>query len=130
MDGTVLILDDDTAVLELTALYLNSRGFRTLTCHTAASALERLREAGNKVDTLIADVSLPDCSGVEIACQLKAQAPQLKILFVSGYSREELSRSDAALLHQLPPGSVHFLRKPFSAQELVTALVELLTPDR
>src|SRR5271166_2080426 len=72
MNGTVLILDDDAGVLELTDLHLRSRGFPTLTCHSAASALKKLRDAGGDVEMLIADVNLPESSGVEVAFQLRA----------------------------------------------------------
>jgi CheY-like chemotaxis protein len=125
MSGTVLILDDDAAVLELTSLYLNSRGFSTLACHSAASALEKLREAAGEIEMLVADVTLPDGSGIEIASQLKDLVPELKILFVSGYSVLDLKPTDSALFHRLPPNSVSFLRKPYSGQDLVDKLTEL-----
>jgi PAS domain S-box-containing protein len=125
MNGTVLILDDDAGVLELTALYLRTRGFSTLTCSSAQSAVAKLQEAGGTIGILIADVTLPDSSGVEVAVQLKKLTPELKILFVSGYSFEELSGPDSALYHLLPPSSVRFLRKPFSAQDLISRLLEL-----
>lgn len=125
MSGTVLILDDNTGVLELTALYLKSRGFATFMCASAASALEKFREADGVVEILIADVSLPDGSGVETAVQLKALAPALKILLVSGYSLDDLSATDDSLYHRLPVNDVRFLRKPYSAQDLIASLLEL-----
>ncbi len=128
MNGTVLILDDEEGVLELTSLYLKTRAFPTLTSNSAASAMEKLREAGGAVEILIADVMLPDSSGVEIALQLRAMSPGLKILFVSGYSFDELSGSDSALYQQLPAAAVRFLRKPYSAQDLIARILELATP--
>jgi two-component system cell cycle sensor histidine kinase/response regulator CckA len=125
MNGPVLILDDDAGVLELTSLYLKARGFSTLTCHSAASALERFQGIGGDLEVLVADVTLSDGSGVEVAVQLEALAPGLKILFVSGYAIEDLSGRDAALYHRLPAASVRFLRKPYSGHELVSKLVEL-----
>lgn len=125
MNATVLILDDDAGVLELTALYLKSRGFSTVSCDSAACAFEKVREAGGRIGVLIADVTLPDSSGVEAALELKRIAPDLKILFVSGYSFEELSGPDSALYHLLPPSSVRFLRKPYSAQDLIARIMEL-----
>jgi PAS domain S-box-containing protein len=126
MDGTVLILDDDAGVLELTALYLKARGFSTLTCDSAQSAMEKFRDAGGAIGILIADVTLPgSSSGVEVAVKLWNLAPKLKILFVSGYSFEDLSGPDSALYHLLSPSCVRFLRKPYSAQDLVARLLEL-----
>jgi DNA-binding response OmpR family regulator len=63
---TVLILDDEESVLELTALYLKDKGYSTLSCTSAESALERFHSTNGELDLLIADVSLPDCSGVEV----------------------------------------------------------------
>ena len=125
MDGTVLILDDDAGVLELTSLYLKSRGFSTLACASAASALEKFEEAGGNVRILIADVTLSDGSGVETALRLKSLAPALRILFASGYSFEEWTNRDVALFNRLPAGSVGVLRKPYSARDLVAKVVEL-----
>ena len=125
MNGAVMVLDDDAGVLELTTLYLRARGFTTVTCASARSAVEQMREAGSDIDILVADVTLPDGSGVEVAVKLKALAPQLKILFVSGYALDELSSPDSALYHLLPPDSVRFLRKPYSARDLIASVLEL-----
>ncbi len=125
MNGSVLILDNDTGVLELTALYLKSRGISILTCTSGASALEMFREADGDIEVLLTDVSLADSSGVVIAAQLLALSPALRILFVSGYSFEELSGHDSALYHRFPAGSVRFLRKPYTAQDLIAKMLEL-----
>jgi DNA-binding response OmpR family regulator len=75
MHGTVLILDDDAGVLDLTALYLKSKGFSTLACTSAASASQKFEEASGNVAILVADVTLSDSSGVETALRLKALQP-------------------------------------------------------
>jgi PAS domain S-box-containing protein len=118
----VLILDDDAAVVEMTALYLRTRGFDTLTCASAAAALEKFHGTGGDVDALIADVTLSN-GRVAMASNLNALTPVLKILFVSGHSWTE---TDAALFNRLPVGPVRFLRKPYSVQDLVAQLGELL----
>lgn len=131
MTHTVLILDDEESVLELTALYLRDSGYTTLSCMTAESALERGRQLNGSLDLLIADVTLGDSSGVEIGVRLKQVAPRLKFLFMSGYSHEDWSAENAALIQQLPSESVRILRKPFSARELRGKAVELIgTPPR
>jgi CheY-like chemotaxis protein len=89
-----------------------------------------MREAGCagsavQIDVLIADVTLADGSGVDVAVRLKELAPQLKILFVSGYALDELSDPDSALYRLLPRDSVRFLRKPYCARELIAGILEL-----
>ncbi len=125
MNSTVLILDDDPAVLELTATYLNNNGFDTLTSTSAASALEKFNEAAGRVRILIADLTLPDRSGVEVAVELKSRAPSLKTLFISGYAPEDWCHDDMALFKGFPADSARFLRKPYSGHELIARLVEL-----
>jgi two-component system cell cycle sensor histidine kinase/response regulator CckA len=122
---SVLILDDDPGVLELASIYLSKKGYSTLACASPASALEKFREAGGSIDVLVADVTLAGASGIETACQLKAVAPQLKILFVSGYALDELGDSDLALIHLLPADSVRYLRKPYSSKDLLEQIAGL-----
>jgi len=123
---TVLILDDEESVLELTSLYLRETGYNTFSCASAEAAIERFHQIGGSVDLLIADVTLRNGSGVEVGHQLKALAPDLKILFMSGYSPEEWTGRDAAFFQQLPGNSVRILRKPFPARELLARTVELI----
>jgi PAS domain S-box-containing protein len=128
MTGKVLILDDDAAILELTALYLNKHGFVTLTSLSAASAVKRFDEVAGDIDILIADLTLPGSSGVEVAAQLQSSSPALKTLFVSGYAVEDWFPKDSSLLERFPADSFRFLRKPYSGNELITKLVELIGP--
>jgi two-component system cell cycle sensor histidine kinase/response regulator CckA len=124
--GPVLILDDNAGVLELTSLFLRQSGFTPVTCSSAESAFEALRATGGYAAVLVADVSLAHDSGAGIAVQLRALAPGLKVLFVSGYSFEDWLRTDLALLQRLPSNAIRFLRQPFTAKELVDQLDELL----
>jgi protein-histidine pros-kinase len=128
---TVLILDDEDSVLELTTLYLRDSGYRTFSCNTTESALARFQQIANPPDLLIADVTLPSGSGVDLGLRLKEQAPQLKLLFMSGYSAEEWAADDIALIQNLPSDSIRILRKPFSARDLLARARELIgTPPK
>lgn len=126
MNGTVLVVDDDAAVLDLTALFLTKNGFTVYTAASAASALEKSSELDGRIDLLIADLELPDGSGIEVARQIKAVAPRAKTLFVSGYPIEDRGNVDAALVSQLGNGSVEFLSKPYSGPELMACVTRLL----
>lgn len=131
MSHTVLILDDEESVLELTALYLRDSGYTTWSCTSAESALDRVKRNDGALDLLIADVTLPDVSGVQVGLQLRQMAPRLKFLFMSGYSPEDWSPENATLVEQLPQDSVRILRKPFSARQLRSSARELIgTPAK
>jgi PAS domain S-box-containing protein len=123
---TILILDDEETVLELTALYLKERGYSTFSCTSAEAAVERFHRSSGALDLLVTDVTLPDCSGVQLGQELKQLAPGLKLLFMSGYASENWSTRDAAVVKEFPPDSVRILRKPFSARELLNAVGELI----
>jgi PAS domain S-box-containing protein len=117
---TVLILDDEESVLELTALYLRESGYATLSCNSESSALERCRSVNGAVDLLIADVTLAEGSGVEAGLHLREQLPGLKLLFMSGYAVEDWKPRDTELAGRVPPDSIRILRKPFSARDLLS----------
>jgi len=123
---TILILDDEKSVLDLTARYLDDNVYTTMFGSSAESAMERFREAVGALDLLIADVTLAGNSGVEIALRLQALAPNLKVVLMSGFFVNEWNPSDLALVKRLPPESVRILLKPFSARELLSATGELL----
>src|ERR1051326_5009334 len=128
---TVLILDDEESVLELTALCVRDRGYSTTACTSAQSALERFKQMEGALDLLIADVTLPDGSGIEVGARLQELTPKLKLLFMSGYSQDEWTQSDRDFVKNLLPGSFRTLRKPFSARELLANARELIgTPAK
>jgi DNA-binding NtrC family response regulator len=129
-NGPVLIFNDDVSALELTALSLRNSGFSTLTCTSVASALERLQSVGGDVETLITDVTLSDGSGIEIAFNLNARTPGMSVLFVSEHSLEDWTETAVVLFKRLPADSVRFLRKPYSARDLVMKLIELSRDPR
>ena len=126
MSQTVLILDDEESVLELTALYLRDSGYTTLSCTSPDAAMDSFHETNGQVDLLIADVTLRDASGVEAAIHLQQLAPGLRLLFMSGYSADDWKARDAAFIERLSPDSVRILRKPFSARELLARTAELI----
>jgi PAS domain S-box-containing protein len=123
---TVLILDDEESVLELTALYLRESGYATLFCNSEASALEHCRNVNGAVDLLIADVTLPDGTGVEAGLHLREQLPRLKLLFMSGYSVDEWNSRDTELAGRVTADSIRILRKPFSARDLLNTTSTLI----
>src|SRR5947209_4274656 len=124
--ATVLILDDEQCLLRMLAIYLESSGHATLQCASPESACEQFGQMNGAVDLVVADVTLGDSSGVEVGLELKTKAPDLKLLFISGYPHNAWSIRDSALLLKLPPDSVRVLQKPFSALDLLIKVDELI----
>jgi two-component system cell cycle sensor histidine kinase/response regulator CckA len=113
---TIVLVEDESLVLEVNARALTALGYTVLACRSGAEALERASAQSGHIDILVADVVMPRMSGPALARALGAIRPGVKILFVSGYSL------DLASGH---PGAA-FLGKPFTPSELAARVREVL----
>ena len=122
---TVLIVEDDNTVRRLTEQILREAGYKVLSASGGTEALEIFRTHGSVIDLLLTDVVMPQMSGKDLARSLAPQHPNLRILYMSGYT-------DNAIVHHgvLDPG-ISFINKPFSGNDLVRRVGDLLTrqPD-
>jgi len=122
---TVLVVEDDEAVLETSAGFLNELGYAVLTARDAVTALDLLRKHA-EIGVLFTDVVLGgDLNGRELAEQACHERPTLRVLFTTGYTAN-------AIIHGgiLDPG-VHLVPKPFTAAMLGAALHDLIdSPER
>ncbi len=107
---TVLVVDDEPAVLQVTKAALVASGYRVVMANSGAEGLEQLKQHG-EVKLLLTDVMMPRMGGVELARQALALRPALKVVFMSGYSA-----SDA--LQGMAIAGSDFLAKPFAVSEL------------
>jgi signal transduction histidine kinase len=115
---TVLVIDDEPAVRELAVRILSGYGYRVLEASEPTSVLGMLRR--HKVDLLITDVVLPRSSGRELAERAAEVDPDLRVLFMSGYTE------DVVLQRRLLAQDVALLRKPFTAEKLARRAREAL----
>jgi CheY-like chemotaxis protein len=121
---TVLVVDDEPSVRQLVCRLLQIRGYRVLEAANGADALLVWQETGGKIDLLLTDVVMPrQMSGRALAERLKAERPDLRVLYTSGYNME---LGDEA--GQLPPGT-HFVQKPYRIEELLQAVRAALADD-
>ena len=114
---TILIVEDEDMVRDIMREVLSSYGFNVLAADSGEKALEW---EGEGVDLLITDVIMPGISGTELADQLLKRSPEVKVLFVSGYTGDEIAQ------HGILNESVLFLQKPFSPQTLVEMVHQIL----
>jgi two-component system cell cycle sensor histidine kinase/response regulator CckA len=117
---SVLIVEDDNAVRQLTASFLNKFGYRVYASENAMHALEVCSSKKNHIDLAIIDVIMPDMSGKILSEKLLTLCPEMKILFISGYT-------DAEIVHYgvLNTG-IEFLQKPFDADKLGDKIRKIL----
>jgi PAS domain S-box-containing protein len=121
---TVLVVEDEPALRGLICEVLRRRGYAVLAAGTGVQALERAAAHPQPIDVLVTDMVMPEgMNGGELAERLRAKAPQLRVIYTSGYSAEILAG-------QLPkhPGC-RFLPKPYPASTLTAAIREVLNEE-
>ena len=117
---TVLVVEDEPAVLTLSRRALEAQGYVVLAASDAAAALRVVERHGGTIHMLVTDVVMPGLSGRELADRLVAQRPGIRVLYMSGYP------GDAVVQHGgLPQGSA-FLQKPFSPDTLARKVRDVL----
>ncbi len=116
---SILVVDDERAVANVTAMLLESAGYRVTRCYAPGDALAAI-SSGAEVDLVITDQTMPGMTGDALATRLHALRPPLPIIIATGYSRT-LVDADLATM-----GVRHLLEKPFSEEELLAAVSSAL----
>ena len=116
----VLVLEDDDAVLNLTRIFLEKTGYTVLTANMPTKALDLAIAHEGNIDLLITDVVMPEMSGPDFAEQLKTHYPDIKTLFMSGYTDNVIAH------HGILDKGVSFIQKPFSQKDLASKVREVL----
>jgi signal transduction histidine kinase/CheY-like chemotaxis protein len=117
---TILLVEDEASVREITALLLVSLGYQVKEASSGQEALHLAQGNREKIDLLMTDVLMPGMSGNEVAEVLRASDAGLKVLFLSGHSGDTLAR------HGVVHTEVAFLQKPFTLDALSRKLREVL----
>jgi CheY-like chemotaxis protein len=115
--ATILLVDDDPDVREVTAILLNDLGYAVIEAENGQAVLAQL-ESGTTADLLMVDFAMPGMSGLEVATEARARCPALKVLFVTGYA-------DAPRVSNLLLGEA-VIKKPYSTTNLQTAINQAL----
>jgi len=117
---TILVVDDEADLLQLSKQFLNHLGYHTFTANNSAEALKLLARHSN-IDLLFSDVVMPgDANGYALAEQAVKLRPGLKILLTSGYSAGTVAAKDQASFAK------HFLRKPYRQDDLAQCIRDVL----
>jgi CheY-like chemotaxis protein len=116
---TILVVDDDAQVREVTGRYLADVGLDSLAVGSAGEALTLLAD-GRAPDLLVLDIKLPDLSGPELAQRIHLRFPRVPVLFLSAWPEAEVGP------RALQPVLWRFLPKPFSQGDFIEAVRRLL----
>ncbi|MFN0181834.1 MAG: ATP-binding protein [Gemmatimonadales bacterium] len=117
---TILLAEDEEAVRSMIRKILSAAGYTVLEARHGSDALLVSREFLGPIDLLLTDVVMPEMNGLKLARSLAADRPDTAVIFMSGYTRDEVDRKGLS-----EPG-VTFIPKPFTANELATLIRSVL----
>ena len=113
------MVDDEPAVRKVMRALLEQAGHHVLLAADGSEAIEIYDRDTERIDAVLTDLSMPGMDGMQIARKLRERNPRLPILLASGFSDDRLVNADVI-------GPVHFIPKPFAADQLLALLHELL----
>jgi CheY-like chemotaxis protein len=117
---TILLVEDEGGVRELAARSLRSRGYHVLAATDGVDALRTIDGTGVRLDLLLTDVVMPRLGGPELVATLRPRYPDLKVLFMSGYT------DDAMVRRGIRDAGAAFLQKPYTPHGLAQKVRDVL----
>jgi two-component system cell cycle sensor histidine kinase/response regulator CckA len=117
---TILVVEDDSTLREITVKLLQDGGYRVVEAKDAEDALTILAASQPEIDLLLTDVIMPDKSGAELARQAKERHPNLRSMFMSGYTGDLVGRQGVLI------EEASFLEKPFTRRSLLVKVYAAL----
>ena len=120
---TILLVEDESTLLDLSKRMLEKQGYRVLTAGTPGEAIRLAEEKAGEIQLLMTDVVMPEMNGRDLAKKMLSLYPNLKCLFTSGYT------ANVIVHHGVLDEGVYFIQKPFSIKELGTKVREALDQE-
>jgi two-component system cell cycle sensor histidine kinase/response regulator CckA len=117
---SVLLVEDEAAILRLSTVMLRKLGYKVMAANTVGEALAIADNNPGEINLLITDVIMPEMNGPDLSKRLQARFPKMKTLFMSGHTSNTISH--LGLLHK----GLYFLQKPFSIEEMATKVRQVL----
>jgi two-component system cell cycle sensor histidine kinase/response regulator CckA len=117
---TILLVEDEDQVRTLACNVLRRAGYKVLDAANAGEAVLTWEQHANEIDILVTDVVMPRMGGHSLALRLREQRPELKVLYISGYT------DDTVLHHGVELGELAFLAKPFTSASLTAKVRDVL----
>jgi len=121
---TVLLVEDEAMVRNLLGARLEQHGYRVLAAGSGEEAVEVAARHREPLHVMVTDVVMPGMGGPELATRLAALHPELRVLYISGYT------DDAVLRHGVREGVTSFLQKPFTLEALARKIRDVLDAPR
>ena len=119
-DETILLVEDEPAILGLAKTMLEKMGYRVVVAGTPGKAIRLAQEHTGEINLLLTDVIMPEMNGRDLAKNILSIYPDLKRLFMSGYTANVIAH------HGVLDEGVNFIQKPFSRDQLSAKVREVL----
>ena len=117
---TILLVEDEEMVRTLMREVLEREGYQVLSCSHAQDGIKVSKQHGGQIDLLLTDVVMPGMNGRDMASQILETLPELRVVFMSGYTEHVLIREGEADPH------FEYLQKPFTLRTLLRKLERVL----
>jgi len=116
--ASILLVEDEDPVRLFSARALRNKGYRVIEAKSGEAALEIVEHGAEQIDLIISDVVMPKMDGPEMAAKIRERHPEMKVIFISGYTEEAFRDR---LSHD-----VHFLPKPYNLKQLAAKVKQVL----
>jgi two-component system, cell cycle sensor histidine kinase and response regulator CckA len=117
---TILLVEDDTSILKFIQKILNGLGYKVLAANSPKRALKLAKEHNREIHLLVTDVIMPEMNGLEMANNLQSLYPNLKRIFMSGYTANAIAH------HGVLDEGIDFIQKPCSQTDLAKTVRKVL----
>lgn len=118
---TILLVEDEPMILNMTRTMLRRQGYNVLHATSPLNAILQAKEYPGDIHLLITDVVMPEMNGRDLTEKLTPIVPNLKCLFMSGYTADVIAQ-----FHSVLDEGIHFIQKPFSLKDLTVKVRETL----
>lgn len=117
---TILVVEDEIAILDLTSKILEKMGYSVISASTPTQAINLARQHADKISLLLTDIIMPDMNGIDLVGYLLSFLPNLKYLFMSGYTANIIDYKNGLDIEK------NFIQKPFSLKDLTVKVRKTL----
>jgi len=121
---TILLVEDEPGILNITSQMLETQGYTVLKANTPGEAIQLVSSHGGIIHLLMTDVIMPEMNGSDLAKSILPSYPQMKRLFMSGYTADVIAH------HGVLDEGVHFIQKPFSLSAMAAKVREVLDSNK
>lgn len=123
-DETILVVEDERGVRDQIVRYFNQLGYQVVEARNGAEAIAAMEQHGAPIHLVVTDVVMPEMSGAELVTHLRDWYPNLRVLFMSGYSARGVET------HGVVVADAELLQKPFELSKLARVVRQLLDQPR